>query len=113
MDMNLGQHSVPDLIKLHHEIEQELRKRHASDPETTEYHLRNLADEWGTAVADLLDGSATRQRAAARPARLYQHPLNPRLTWDGTGAKPPWVRQWEVGGHKLSELEIQPNKPLN
>lgn len=109
--MNLNQHSVPDLIKLHHEIERELRHRHASDPEGTEYHLRNLADEWGTAVADLLAGFATQPQASPKPAQLYQHPLNPRLTWNGTGAKPPWVRQWEVSGHKLSELEVQPHNP--
>jgi len=107
--MNLSQHSIPDLIRLHQEIEHELRKRHARDPDTTEYHLRNLADEWGTAVAELLDGSATQQATSPRSTRLYQHPLNPRLRWDGTGAKPPWVRQWEVSGRKLSELEIQPH----
>lgn len=109
--MNLSQYSVPDLIKLHHEIELELRKRHAADPAATEYHLRDLAEEWGAAVANLLDGAATKRDAPPLATRLYQHPLNPRLTWNGTGAKPPWIRQWEISGHKLSELEIQPGGP--
>lgn len=107
--MNLSQYSIPDLIKLHQDIKLELRKRHTDNPQETEYHLRNLASEWGAAVAELLDGSATRPTTSSRGTRLFQHPLNPRLTWDGTGAKPPWVQQWVTSGRELSELEVQPD----
>lgn len=107
--MDLSRQSLRDLVELRRQIEEELRRRHARDPGNTEYHLRDLADEWGTAVADLLSGyaSESKHHPQVNPRR-YQHPFDPRLTWSGTGAKPDWVRQWERSGHSLSELEVQP-----
>jgi DNA-binding protein H-NS len=107
--MDLGKQSLRDLVGMRRQVEEELRRRYARDPETTEYHLRDLADEWGIAVADLLSGYASESKTSPRAdARRYQHPFDPRLTWSGTGAKPDWVRQWERSGHSLSELEVRP-----
>lgn len=107
--MDLSRQSLSDLVGLRRQVEEELRRRHARDPEATEYHLRDLADEWGTAVADLLSGYASESKHEPRQStRLYQHPFDPRLTWSGAGAKPDWVRQWERSGHSLAELEVRP-----
>lgn len=104
--MDLSNYSLRDLVSLHQRIAQEIQARRARDPEATDYHLRNLADEWGTAVADLLSGGAVEAGYFRRPgSQHYQHPFDPRLTWDGTGAKPGWVRQWEMSGHSLADLE--------
>jgi DNA-binding protein H-NS len=109
--MDLNGYSLRDLVGLRRQVEEEIRARHARDPEATEYHLRDLAQEWGTAVADLLSGFAPENRAAAaKEQRRYQHPFDPRLTWSGTGAKPGWVREWESSGHSLSELEVRPHQ---
>lgn len=117
--MNLHNYSLNELVRLRTEatdamlrrqVEDEIRRRHTSAPEETEYHLRDLAREWGTAVADLMSGFApeTRLESEHVPQR-YQHPFDPRLTWSGNGAKPGWVREWEASGHSLSELnpEVQ------
>lgn len=107
--MDLSRYSLRDLIALRQQVEVEIRARHARDPETTEYHLRDLAREWGTAVADLMSGFAPETHEEAPKQQLqYQHPFDPRLTWSGTGAKPDWVREWESKGHSLSELEVRP-----
>jgi DNA-binding protein H-NS len=113
--MNLNSYSLQDLVKLRREatdeelrreVDEEIRARHTRDPESTEYHLRDLAREWGTAVADLMSGFAPENRDEVKPERhRYEHPFDPRLTWSGIGAKPGWVREWEAKGHSLSELE--------
>lgn len=109
--MDLSNYSLRDLVGLRQQIEAEIHARHARDPEATEYNLRDLADEWGTAVADLLSGNAAESRfSERRDVHRYQHPFDPRLTWDGTGAKPGWVRQWETSGHNLADLERQPRQ---
>lgn len=107
--MDLSRQSLRDLVELRRQVEEELRRRHARNPEATEYHLRDLADEWGTAVADLFSGYVSESKPPTHSEeRYYRHPFDPRLTWSGTGAKPHWVRQWETSGHSLSELEVRP-----
>lgn len=109
--MDLSNYSLRDLVSLHQQIEHEIQARRARNPEATDYHLRNLADEWGTAVADLLSGNAAEAHfPERRDVQRYQHPFDPRLTWDGTGAKPGWVRQWETSGHSLADLERRPHQ---
>jgi DNA-binding protein H-NS len=105
--MDLNSYSLRDLVDLRRQVEAEIRARHARDPEATEYHLRDLAREWGMAVADLMSGFAPETREKVyRDQGRYQHPFDPRLTWSGTGAKPGWIREWESSGHSLSELDV-------
>lgn len=115
--VNLHNYSLNELVRLRTEatdemlrrqVDDEIQRRHARAPEETEYHLRDLAREWGTAVADLMSGFAPETRHDAEHVpQNYQHPFDPRLTWNGHGAKPGWVREWEASGHSLSELSAE------
>lgn len=88
------------------QIDDELRDRHARNPEHTENELRTAAQKWGLALTEVLLGVESEDDMRARRVR-YRHPYDPHLAWSGMGPKPHWVREWEATGQSLESLRIR------
>ncbi len=100
--MDFKSHSIDELIKIRRGIDDELRARHARNEEETESAVRSAAQTWGYIADELIFGIMPEVRRAE--GIRYQHPTDPRLTWDGNGARPDWVRDWLNAGRSLDDL---------
>ena len=96
--MNFRSHSLVDLLKMRRAVDEELKARHEQEPEKTESTLHQIARQWGYAIDSVLFG-------LNQPVPRYRHPMDGRITWDGNGEAPGWVRDWLKQGRSLEELK--------
>ena len=105
--INLAQYSLPELQQLQKDLADTIARRQIEDKKTTLEMLKQLAQERGFELGDLLGaGAAPRGKTKSAGVPLYRNPADASATWTGRGRKPQWVVDFLANGGQLDQLKI-------
>lgn len=91
---------VSELERLRGRLEDTIAERREREKEVAAQRIKELIDETGFQVDDLLP---LLQRSKPLPVR-YRHPENPELTWCGKGRRPLWMTEALSEGLTLDQM---------
>lgn len=103
--MDLTKYSSQELNQLKKDIDKELRKRRRQDVKEAQKELKQVAEKYGLAVADLVTGTSAKSSKGSGAVR-FRHPDDPSKGWSGRGRKPAWIKEWEAKGRSLEDLRV-------
>lgn len=103
--MDLTTYSSQQLNQLKKDIDKELRKRRRQDVKEAQKELKQVAEKYGLAVADLVTGTSPKPTKSTGTVR-FRHPEDPSKGWSGRGRKPGWIKEWEAKGRSLDDLRV-------
>ncbi|SMC18252.1 DNA-binding protein H-NS [Andreprevotia lacus DSM 23236] len=106
---DLSQYTLPELFQLQKDIAATIARRQVEDKKATLDLLKQLAQERGFDLKDLVGGAAAAEpRAKQKGAGVaqYRNPADASATWTGRGRKPLWVIEFLSNGGQLDQLKI-------
>jgi DNA-binding protein H-NS len=103
-DQDLNTLSLADLKVLQKKITKAIAEFDDRKKSAARVALEAHAKDLGYSLAEIMETSAPRTRAAALPK--YRHPENSSITWSGRGRKPHWFADALAAGKSPQSLMI-------
>ncbi len=104
--MDLTTLSFVELKDLQARIPAELKRREESEKVSFLNEMRELAQQRGLSLDDLMGKAKKGVRSGAKVEVKYRHPSNPALQWTGRGRTPIWVQEWKESGKSVDDLKV-------
>lgn len=104
--MDLTALTLVELKELQQRIPAEMKRREEAEKTAFLNEMRELAEQRGLSLDDLLGKPKKGPRAGGAVKVKYRHPNDATLQWTGRGRKPVWVQAWLDQGGALEALAV-------
>lgn len=106
VDVDFESLSLEELTHILKEVSRIVDKRMATELGQYRSYAQKFAESVGLEVKGRGDKMKEEKVRGEKGTRIYRHPKNESLVWEGTGRKPRWLIELLKGGRNLDEFLV-------
>jgi DNA-binding protein H-NS len=106
VDLDFESLSIEELTHILKEVSRIVDKRVVAEIGQNRLYAQKFAESVGLEVKDTRQNLKEKKGGSEKRTKIYKHPENDSLVWEGTGRKPKWLTDLLKSGRNLDDFRV-------
>src|SRR5205823_8758474 len=106
VDLDFESLSIEELTHILKEVSRIVDKRVVAEIGQNRLYAQKFAESVGLEVKDTRQNLKEKKGGSEKRTKIYKHPENDSLVWEGSGRKPKWLTDLLKSGRNLDDFRV-------